>query len=557
MSLDKNNLLGEDNRQQLMSEPLTPTPSSSLHTSPPLSVNRSNSSMNFDLLMAALVSLTLIIMCALSFVSRAFSSQPFDICLILFSYFSFILIGWLFFRSALFVDYEIESIFVAGLFCLTFALSCSMFQLIIFEIMHVLHTDTRWIVWKCDIYAMLTLLIFVLPSSIVYTAIRPMTAKKHRAVAATLAALTIFLYLFYKLGDPFPFIANSAIINNSSSLFGSVSRVFFNCLSIEHGVSRIGVIGVTSMAVCSGFGAVNCPYTYLHHFLRPVQWSDVALCERRAWQNMERILARQKRIAAAKAKKLTQEKEINGKNLLTKNSFWPFRQKFSSPANSNNLNSLDDVKNLTRELRSLELVGRQLFVECQSLRDSMAAVKSSKTLLGRIQNSLGYFLSGYCVYKMIISSINVIFQRVNKMDPISRTLQLLVGFVLHAEEEDVRLWSQYASFMLVGILVATQIRGLLLLLMRLFHAYASVTTSASLLLIGSELMGMYFVSSVLLMRMSVPLEYRLIISAVLGDIQFHFYHHWFDLIFVLSATISIVTFAITRQAEIRTKIVQE
>ena len=537
-------------------------------------------------------------------------SRLLDVCLVLFSFVCFLLLGGLFFVRKLLSEYELKAQWVAGVFCFTFSLSCSMFELIIFEILGVLSAEARWLVWKLDIYCMLLLLVFVLPAALIHQLSEQAIVDSKRRLAGTAACFALFLYLFYKLGDPFPFIVNSSGQQSSdpgsgpgSSSSGGASWLdaiapFLSWLSIEHGISRVGVIGVTSMAVFSGFGAVNCPYTYMSYFLRAIQPQDVQQMEKRAWQNVDRILATQKKLlmAEASSKSITQYnaaavegsrqaamdrhtdsglstmwggmKRALGFAVVQRpsstlaapfaSSSFPLLSSSSQPVAASSSAALSrDVRSLRAELRVLDLVSRQLFVELQSLREGVSAAATARTWYGRLLNLLGYFFSLFCLYKMLLATVNIVFQRVNKTDPITRSLSLVLNHVLLIDVDDVRLWSQYLSFLLVGVLVATQIRSFLLLLMRLFHAYASPASSSAMVLLLCELMGMYFVSSVLLMRMSLPMEYRIAISAVLGDIEFHFYHHWFDLIFVLSATCSMVGLFLARQAVTRIRLVDE
>ncbi|VDP52854.1 unnamed protein product [Soboliphyme baturini] len=57
-----------------------------------------------------------------------------DTVVVLLSQVVFFACGWLFFMKQLFRDYEVELIKVQLVFSVTFALSCTMFELIIFEI---------------------------------------------------------------------------------------------------------------------------------------------------------------------------------------------------------------------------------------------------------------------------------------------------------------------------------------------------------------------------------------------------------------------------------------
>jgi hypothetical protein len=53
------------------------------------------------------------------------------------------------------------------------------------------------------------------------------------------------------------------------------------------------------MALLSGFGAVNYPYTSMAMFMRSVTASDVVGIEKKLMQNMEMVVTKKKRVAFA------------------------------------------------------------------------------------------------------------------------------------------------------------------------------------------------------------------------------------------------------------------
>lgn len=424
--------------------------------------------------------------------------------------------GYVFFLKGLFKDYEVHHFVVWVVFSVTFALSCTMFELIIFEIIGWLDASSRLICWKIALYSMLTIVILIIPFYIGYfVMVNFKLVPKIRIirVAFASAAWLGFLFLFWKLGDPFP------ILSPRHGIF-----------SIEQCIGRVGVFGVTLMAVLSGFGAVNCPYTYMSYFVRSITDNDIQDLERRLLQTMDQILLKKKRIA------MTEREQLSGSN---KPGFWGY---FSNSLSSNS----STISQIKQDVQATEEVSRQLFLELVDLRNTEDRIRFSKTFKGKYFNFLGYFFSIYCIGKIFMASINIIFDRVGKTDLITRGIEIAVKYF--AIQFDVVFWSQQISFWLIGIMVVTSIRGLLITLTKFFYALASTRSSNIIVLALAQLMGMYFVSSVLLMRMNMPLKYRTIITEVLGELQFSFYHRWFDVIFLISALSSIFFLSIAHKS---------
>ncbi|XP_065202343.1 Golgi pH regulator [Planococcus citri] len=435
-----------------------------------------------------------------------------DTVVILISQLVFFVGGQIFFVKQLFRDYEVRHSLVQFIFSITLCSSLIMFELIIFEIIGFLELSSRYFYWNVYLYLMLFLVIVIIPFYIGYFVVSNIHMVRKKFIRPlTVLVWLIYLYFFWKVGDPFP------ILNPK-----------YGILSIEQGISRIGVIGVTVMALLSGFGAVNYPYTSMAYFIRSVSRTDVMNTEKRLLQTIDMIINKKKRIAVASHK----SSSLSMNDSQTK-SIWGFLKNVSVSVTG----SGENIGLLRQEISALEELSRHLFLELHDIHNEMERAEWAKTWRGKYFNFLGYLFSLYCMWKIFISTINIVFDRVGKKDPVTRGMEILVHWV--GIDIDVAFWSQHISFFLVGCIVITSIRGLLLTLTKFFYAISSSKSSNVIVLILAEIMGMYFVSTVLLMRMNMPPEYRTIITQVLGNLQFNFYHRWFDVIFLVSALSSI------------------
>ncbi|CAG8634052.1 4216_t:CDS:10 [Ambispora gerdemannii] len=393
----------------------------------------------------------------------------------------FFAFGWVFLVKKLFKDYESSTDrhaeqLVQAVFSLTFSNSCALFELVIFEIMDIMDRES----------------------------------SQHFAGAYTSMGF------------------------GKWEIYSQSQRMLI--LQRQSGMSRVGVIGVTIMAILSGFGAVNSPYATLFFFLRQVTDADIQSAEKKYLQIIEQIMNKKRRILIIQTR---QKNNVNEHNNNSSRVGGFVMKMFNTVASGMGIGG-ENIGTLRQEITGLENLARQLFLDIDDLHQEKGRLDYSKTWKGKYFNYLGYIFSVYCIYKIVMASINIILSRNTgpASDPITYGLTLAIKYI--NLEMDVPFWSQQLSFLFVGLMIIFSIRGLLIQLLKFFRAVSNSVSRSNIVLFLAQIMGMYFLSSVMMLRMSLPAEYRMIISKVLGAIEFNFYHRWFDVIFLVSGIASVV-----------------
>jgi len=149
-----------------------------------------------------------------------------------------------------------STLLVRSVFVATFGLSASLLQLCLWEINGSLDSDARGVAWKIVVRALLADLIVVIPLLASYTLLEKVGAQhlsRGYRIVLPMGPFMVLLYLFYQLGSLLP------LPETKGYFWRTESRSL-----TEECVLRVGAMGVTLMAVLSGFGAVCAGWeTYL------------------------------------------------------------------------------------------------------------------------------------------------------------------------------------------------------------------------------------------------------------------------------------------------------
>jgi hypothetical protein len=473
-----------------------------------------------------------------------------------------------FFSRWVFRDLSVPSVLLA--YCaLMFTLSVHMQELVLFEIMGSMRPETRRQLWQVDLHALILMLTVVTPLSLCWSVVRQRRLPAGAQGVLTLALYALFIYCYSLLGQPLAPVPGAA---------RGLERAWA-MLSIEYAVGRLGVLGVAAMAMLSGFGAVQSPYKQMAIFLLPYSDREIASLEQRALQTLILVAAKKKRIAllvqqpqqqpqqqqeqqrselgwaqrlAARTESLPLRTALLAAHLVCAAAASLARLALGWPG-SDEANVEVQVAALRQEISSLEGFHRELFLDIAELHADRHMSLFSRTYFGMAYFFAGYFLSAYCVYKCVMAAINILLSRDPKRDPISIGFEIF--FMLFNVSIDVQFWSQLFSLVMVGCLVVSSVRGFLLTVAKIFNHISTSISSSAVVLLLLQVMGMYFISFTLLMRINLPEEYRHVVTDVLGDLQFSFYHRFFDRIFLGSAMLTIALIAVLHQKKVqRTKV---
>ncbi|CAK7242317.1 MAG: hypothetical protein STHCBS139747_003805 [Sporothrix thermara] len=475
--------------------------------------------------------------------------------------------------------------FAATAFATTTALAAVLAELILAELSEVVDPTARRAALRITVPALLFLLIILIPFLELQSVITASgwsfqrTAKgKIPRVTWTLQLLAFggWLFVFWSLGIAVPGPVESYMYSSSAGSMGSTSgddpfalRSLHSLHSL-HGsrglaracLERIGVIGISLMALLSGFASVSSPWqTYSDRRStrrrRPVSDSDIARKETSLSMTADllstkrhRLRSLQRKMEAMANPPLSAGASASASSLQPPGSSAGVLGKLVGSLKSMvgaDSPEAAEIKSLEMEISGLETMEAGLAASLAALRSKRASEARAGTLVGKLLAIPQYVFGVYCVYRILATSITTLHRlyypeaSFSSTDPISRVLGLLAK---HWDPKlDQLAWARQISFLLSGVILLASANSVL----QTFHIFVRWTpgllyqAQANLALLIGQIAATYVISSALLLRSNLPKEMGSAVSDALESaLSPGFVDRWFEGWFLLASLLTAV-----------------
>lgn len=269
----------------------------------------------------------------------------------------------------------------------------------------------------------------------------------------------------------------------------------------EASLRRIGVIGISSMSLLSGFASVSSPW---HAFFARSRTVTENTVNRRA----AGLQSAQDMLAAKRSRLRLLERKISE----------PTAESLFQKAIGSIRGNPDSTERqaLLIEVKGLEDMCSSLSSSHSTLQSRYNQQNASKTLHGRITRIVGAAFSAFCLFR--IGTTFLTFSRRSLFyfthsepaavfttgDPVDSTLALLAQH--YDPQLDHAVWARAISFLLSGVILFASFGSV----MQTFHFFARFMPSllkaiqANLALVVAQVCATYVISAALMLRSMVP-----------------------------------------------------
>ncbi len=420
-------------------------------------------------------------------------------------------------------------------FSCTIALAAVLTELILCEISNTLNPAVRALALKATVSLLICFLIVAIPLLEIYGLISAagytFTGSGKRllrfAWVLEVVAFTSWLIGFWWIGQGLPGMHVQSKLRDASY---SLSEA---CLE------RIGVIGISLMALLSGFASVSSPWQTFGAKARLVTDADIARKHAGLEATTDMLSAKQSRLRALERKIADAPQE-------------GFMNKMIGSIRGNA--DTQELKSLQLEVSGLETMRTSLSSSLSLLQQRRQTQQRSSTTIGRFLNMASYIFSLYCMYRIVATSIATLRRwwyadaTFSGTDPINNFLAIIAK---HWDPTLDRLaWSRQISFLLSGVILLASFNSVL----QTFHLFSRYTpallyhTQANLALLVSQVSATYVISSALLLRSNLPQEVGSVISEALGaPLDPRFVDRWFEGWFLAASALTAIGIFIGRK----------